>query len=118
MRDEYLIVYAPDEKPLWVVAVLHGRRNPRLMAAILSDEEPEPASMIWRPRWRISIGTQIVGEDEQGVARVINREGNDVGGAAFWPERWREVAATVPATSNGSRDRVHDDVMVVAGHEA
>src|SRR6266511_5545007 len=34
---EYLIVYAPDEKPLWVVAVLHGRRNPRLMAAILRD---------------------------------------------------------------------------------
>ena len=32
-RDEYLIAYAPDEKPLWVVAVLHGRRNPRLMAA-------------------------------------------------------------------------------------
>jgi plasmid stabilization system protein ParE len=36
-RDKYLIVYAPDEKPLWVVAVLHGRRNPRLMAAILRD---------------------------------------------------------------------------------
>ena len=32
--DEYLVAYAPDEKPLWVVAVLHGRRNPRLMAAI------------------------------------------------------------------------------------
>ena len=36
-RDEYLIAYAPAEKPLWVVAVLHGRRNPRLMAAILRD---------------------------------------------------------------------------------
>jgi plasmid stabilization system protein ParE len=36
-RDEYLIAYAPDAKPLWVVAVLHGRRNPRLMAAILRD---------------------------------------------------------------------------------
>jgi plasmid stabilization system protein ParE len=34
---EYLIAYAPAEKPLWVVAVLHGRRNPRLMAAILRD---------------------------------------------------------------------------------
>ncbi len=34
VRD-YLIAYAPDESPLWVVAVLHGRRNPRLMAAIL-----------------------------------------------------------------------------------
>ena len=32
---EYLIAYAPDEKPLWVVAVMHGRRNPRIMAAIL-----------------------------------------------------------------------------------
>ena len=32
---EYLIAYAPDEKPLWVVAVMHGRRNPRVMAAIL-----------------------------------------------------------------------------------
>jgi plasmid stabilization system protein ParE len=32
---EYLIAYAPEEKPLWVVAVMHGRRNPRVMAAIL-----------------------------------------------------------------------------------
>ena len=32
---EYLIAYAPDEKPLWVVAVIHGHRNPRVMAAIL-----------------------------------------------------------------------------------
>ena len=32
---EYLIAYAPDEKPLWVIAVIHGRRSPRLMAAIL-----------------------------------------------------------------------------------
>ena len=32
---EYLVAYAPDEKPLWVVAVMHGRRNPRVMAAIL-----------------------------------------------------------------------------------
>ena len=27
---EYLIAYAPDEKPLWVVAVLHGRLSPRI----------------------------------------------------------------------------------------
>ena len=27
VRD-YLIAYAPDEKPLWVIAVIHGRRNP------------------------------------------------------------------------------------------
>ena len=39
VRDEYLIAYAPDERPLWVVAVLHGRRNPRLMAAILRERE-------------------------------------------------------------------------------
>ena len=32
---EYLIVYAPDEKPLAVIAVLHGRRSPRVIAAIL-----------------------------------------------------------------------------------
>ncbi len=37
---EYLIAYAPDETPLWVVAIMHGRRNPRIMAAILKDREP------------------------------------------------------------------------------
>lgn len=31
----YLIAYAPDERPLVVVAILHGRRNPRIMASIL-----------------------------------------------------------------------------------
>ena len=36
---EYLIAYAPAEKPLWVVAVLHGRRSPRVMAAILKSGE-------------------------------------------------------------------------------
>ena len=34
---EYLIAYAHEEKPLWVVAVMHGRRSPRVMAAILRD---------------------------------------------------------------------------------
>jgi len=38
VRD-YLIAYAPDEHPLLVVAVLHGRRNPRVMAAILRGRE-------------------------------------------------------------------------------
>jgi plasmid stabilization system protein ParE len=38
VRD-YLIAYAPDEKPLWVVAVIHGRRSPRVMAAILRGRE-------------------------------------------------------------------------------
>jgi toxin ParE1/3/4 len=34
IRD-YLIAYAPDEKPLVVVAVIHGRRSPRVIAATL-----------------------------------------------------------------------------------
>jgi hypothetical protein len=33
------IAYAPDERPLWVIAVLHGRRNPRVLAAILRGRE-------------------------------------------------------------------------------
>lgn len=36
---KYLIAYAPDQSPLWIVAVLHGRRSPRLMAAILKGRE-------------------------------------------------------------------------------
>jgi toxin ParE1/3/4 len=35
----YLIAYAPDEKPLLVLAVLHGRRNPRVIAAILGGRK-------------------------------------------------------------------------------
>lgn len=35
VRD-YVIAYAPDEKPLAVIAILHGRRNPRVLAAILN----------------------------------------------------------------------------------
>ncbi|HEX8815014.1 MAG TPA: type II toxin-antitoxin system RelE/ParE family toxin [Terriglobales bacterium] len=35
VRD-YVIAYAADEKPLAVIAVLHGRRNPRTIAAILN----------------------------------------------------------------------------------
>ena len=31
----YLIAYAPEEKPLLVVGVLHGRRSARVIAAIL-----------------------------------------------------------------------------------
>ena len=38
-RRDYLIAYAPDEKPLWVIAVIHGRRSPRVMAAILRGRE-------------------------------------------------------------------------------
>ncbi len=36
---EYVIAYAPETKPLWVVAVFHGRRSPRVMAAILRGRE-------------------------------------------------------------------------------
>jgi plasmid stabilization system protein ParE len=36
---EYLIAYSPEEKPLWVVAVMHGRRSPRVMAAILRGRD-------------------------------------------------------------------------------
>jgi plasmid stabilization system protein ParE len=38
LRD-YLIAYAPEEKPLWVIAVMHGHRSPRVMAAILRGRE-------------------------------------------------------------------------------
>ena len=38
LRD-YVIAYAPEEKPLAVIAVLHGRRSPRVIAAILRGRE-------------------------------------------------------------------------------
>jgi antitoxin ParD1/3/4 len=38
VRD-LLIAYAPEENPLLVVAVLHGRRNPRVIAALLRTRE-------------------------------------------------------------------------------
>jgi len=38
LRD-FLIVYAPDEEPLVVLAILHGRRNPRVIAALLRGRE-------------------------------------------------------------------------------
>lgn len=38
----YLIAYAPDEKPLLVVAVLHARRSPRVIAAVLRGREGIP----------------------------------------------------------------------------
>ena len=34
VRD-YLIAYAPEANPLWIIAVIHGYRSPRVMAAIL-----------------------------------------------------------------------------------
>lgn len=38
VRD-FVIAYAPEEKPPAVLAVLHGRRSPRVMAAILRGRE-------------------------------------------------------------------------------
>ncbi len=38
LRD-YVIAYAPDEKPLAVMAVLHGRRSPRVIAGIIKGRE-------------------------------------------------------------------------------
>ena len=38
VRD-YLIAYAPASEPLWVIAVVHGRRSPRVIAAILRGRE-------------------------------------------------------------------------------
>jgi plasmid stabilization system protein ParE len=36
---DYLIVYAPEERPVIILAILHGRRNPRVLAGILRDRE-------------------------------------------------------------------------------
>jgi toxin ParE1/3/4 len=38
VRD-FLIAYAPDKKPLLVIAILHGKRNPRVIAAILRERD-------------------------------------------------------------------------------
>ncbi|MBL8232057.1 MAG: type II toxin-antitoxin system RelE/ParE family toxin [Bryobacterales bacterium] len=38
VRD-YLIAYAPEERAIWVIAVMHGRLDPRVMAAILRGRE-------------------------------------------------------------------------------
>ncbi|MGA2879768.1 MAG: type II toxin-antitoxin system RelE/ParE family toxin [Bryobacteraceae bacterium] len=35
----YLIAYAPDEEPLWIIAVMHGHRSLRVMAAILRGRQ-------------------------------------------------------------------------------
>ena len=44
MVRDYLIVYAPDEKPLAETALLHGRRNHCTIAAILRSR----MNSIWR----------------------------------------------------------------------
>jgi len=35
----YLIAYAPRQDPIWIVAVVDGRRNPRVIASILRSRE-------------------------------------------------------------------------------
>jgi plasmid stabilization system protein ParE len=39
ISGNFPIAYAPDKRPLWVVAVFHGRHSPRLVAAILRGRE-------------------------------------------------------------------------------
>ncbi|MBV8274069.1 MAG: type II toxin-antitoxin system RelE/ParE family toxin [Verrucomicrobia bacterium] len=36
---QYLIAYAPDKEPLWIIAVVHGRRDPDVLVAILKSRE-------------------------------------------------------------------------------
>ena len=36
---EYVIAYAPEKRPIWVIAVFHGRRDPLVIAAMLRDRE-------------------------------------------------------------------------------
>ncbi len=38
VRD-YLVAYAPENAPIWIIAVMHGHRRPRVMAAILRGRE-------------------------------------------------------------------------------
>jgi hypothetical protein len=38
LRD-FLIAYAADETPLLVVAIMHGRLNPRFIAALLRERK-------------------------------------------------------------------------------
>jgi hypothetical protein len=38
VRD-YLVAYAPDEKPLSVIAIIHGHRSPGVMSLILRSRQ-------------------------------------------------------------------------------
>jgi plasmid stabilization system protein ParE len=35
----YLIAYVPDKDPIWILGVIDGRMNPRVIAAILRERE-------------------------------------------------------------------------------
>jgi len=39
VKRNYLIAYAYQLRPLWIVAVVDARRNPRVIAAILRERE-------------------------------------------------------------------------------
>ena len=39
IAGQLIIVYAPDEKPLPIIAILHGSRHPRTIAAILRQRD-------------------------------------------------------------------------------
>jgi len=43
--QDFLVAYAPDEKPIVVIEVLHGRRNPRLLGAIPRDRHILPPDL-------------------------------------------------------------------------
>jgi plasmid stabilization system protein ParE len=36
---EFLVAYSPEERPLLVIAVLHGRRSPRVTSALVRERE-------------------------------------------------------------------------------
>jgi len=36
LQREYLIAYVPERKPIWVLAVIHARRSPRTIKALLT----------------------------------------------------------------------------------
>jgi len=36
---DYLIAYSPKREPVWIAAVVDGRRSPRVIAAILRSRE-------------------------------------------------------------------------------
>jgi len=37
LAHDYLIAYSPETVPLFILAVLHGRREPRILAALLRE---------------------------------------------------------------------------------
>jgi len=35
----YLVAYAPEQNPVWILAIIDGRRSPRAIAAVLRARE-------------------------------------------------------------------------------